>query len=179
MSRGRFREFYQCDLDIAGAYSTMVPDAEILKVSSAVASLCDESKLWSMLCTLQMLVLWPDSRALPRGWTMESSPACCECWLLALPGASCAAGWTTSEPCRAMPQLSTSRLLLLRQVLVEVLQGLQLADDSAPYGGFVVKLNHRRILDAMLAVAGVPPHKFRQGFVSTLFITVVWEYDVI
>ena len=33
MSRGRFREFYQCDLDIAGAYSTMVPDAEILKVS--------------------------------------------------------------------------------------------------------------------------------------------------
>jgi histidyl-tRNA synthetase len=34
MSRGRFREFYQCDLDIAGAYSTMVPDAEILKVST-------------------------------------------------------------------------------------------------------------------------------------------------
>jgi histidyl-tRNA synthetase len=47
------------------------------------------------------------------------------------------------------------------QVLVEVLQGLQLADASAPYGGFIVKLNHRRILDAMLAVAGVPPQKFR------------------
>ena len=57
-------------------------------------------------------------------------------------------------------------MLLLQQVLVEVLQGLQLADDSAPYGGFVVKLNHRRILDAMLAIAGVPPHKFRQVFDS-------------
>ena len=44
MSRGRFREFYQCDLDIAGAYSTMVPDAEILKVSSEAASVCDASK---------------------------------------------------------------------------------------------------------------------------------------
>ena len=44
---------------------------------------------------------------------------------------------------------------------MEVLAGLQLADESAPYGGFVVKLNHRRLLDAMLAVAGVPPQKFR------------------
>lgn len=52
MSRGRFREFYQCDLDIAGAHSTMVPDAEILKVSSAVATVCDESSCdpCSVLC---------------------------------------------------------------------------------------------------------------------------------
>ena len=32
MTKGRFREFYQCDLDIAGVYPTMVPDAEVLKV---------------------------------------------------------------------------------------------------------------------------------------------------
>jgi len=32
MTRGRFREFFQCDFDIAGAYSVMVPDAEVLKV---------------------------------------------------------------------------------------------------------------------------------------------------
>lgn len=32
MTRGRFREFYQCDLDIAGRYGVMVPDAEVLKV---------------------------------------------------------------------------------------------------------------------------------------------------
>ena len=32
MTRGRFREFYQCDLDIAGRYALMVPDAEILAV---------------------------------------------------------------------------------------------------------------------------------------------------
>lgn len=32
MERGRFREFYQCDFDIAGAYPKMVPDAEVLVV---------------------------------------------------------------------------------------------------------------------------------------------------
>lgn len=32
MTKGRMREFYQCDLDIAGVYDRMVPDAEILSV---------------------------------------------------------------------------------------------------------------------------------------------------
>ena len=33
MSKGRFREFYQCDFDIAGSnYGVMIPDAEVLKV---------------------------------------------------------------------------------------------------------------------------------------------------
>ena len=32
MSKGRFREFYQCDFDIAGVYSPMLPDAEVLTV---------------------------------------------------------------------------------------------------------------------------------------------------
>lgn len=31
MNRGRFREFFQCDFDIAGAYATMVADAEVMK----------------------------------------------------------------------------------------------------------------------------------------------------
>ncbi|KAJ9091862.1 hypothetical protein QFC21_007060 [Naganishia friedmannii] len=30
MSKGRMREFYQCDFDIAGNFDTMVPDSEIL-----------------------------------------------------------------------------------------------------------------------------------------------------
>lgn len=30
MSKGRFREFYQCDFDIAGVYDPMVPDSEVL-----------------------------------------------------------------------------------------------------------------------------------------------------
>ena len=29
LNRGRYREFYQCDFDIAGNYSVMVPDAEV------------------------------------------------------------------------------------------------------------------------------------------------------
>lgn len=32
MSRGRYREFYQCDFDIAGKYEPMIPDAEILLI---------------------------------------------------------------------------------------------------------------------------------------------------
>ena len=32
MKKGRFREFYQCDFDIAGTYSPMIPDAEVLTV---------------------------------------------------------------------------------------------------------------------------------------------------
>lgn len=32
MTKGRMREFYQCDYDIAGQYESMVPDAEVLKV---------------------------------------------------------------------------------------------------------------------------------------------------
>lgn len=32
MTRGRLREFYQCDFDIAGVYPNQVPEAEILKV---------------------------------------------------------------------------------------------------------------------------------------------------
>lgn len=32
MERGRFREFFQCDFDIAGVYPTMIPDAEVLVV---------------------------------------------------------------------------------------------------------------------------------------------------
>jgi histidyl-tRNA synthetase len=32
MSKGRMREFYQCDIDIAGSYDAMIPDAEVLDV---------------------------------------------------------------------------------------------------------------------------------------------------
>uniref|UniRef100_A0A7S3IVP3 histidine--tRNA ligase n=1 Tax=Strombidium inclinatum TaxID=197538 RepID=A0A7S3IVP3_9SPIT len=32
MNKGRFREFYQCDFDIAGQYGMMIPDADLLSV---------------------------------------------------------------------------------------------------------------------------------------------------
>lgn len=32
MSKGRMREFYQCDFDIAGSYDRMLPDAEIIRI---------------------------------------------------------------------------------------------------------------------------------------------------
>ena len=36
ISRGRLREFYQCDFDIAGIYDPMIPDAEILCIITEV-----------------------------------------------------------------------------------------------------------------------------------------------
>ena len=70
LSKGRYREFYQCDFDIAGVYGRMVPDSECLAV------------------------------------------AC------------------------------------------EIL-------DSLPIGDFGIKLNHRRLLDAILDLCGVPSDMFR------------------
>lgn len=46
MTKGRFREFYQCDLDIAGVYPTMVPDAEVLKVTDREAADCSDSDVF-------------------------------------------------------------------------------------------------------------------------------------
>ncbi|KAF7549390.1 hypothetical protein G7Z17_g6411 [Cylindrodendrum hubeiense] len=36
VSKGRMREFYQCDFDIAGTFDAMVPDAEILRIITEV-----------------------------------------------------------------------------------------------------------------------------------------------
>lgn len=36
MTKGRMREFYQCDFDIAGVYDPMLPDAEILRITTEV-----------------------------------------------------------------------------------------------------------------------------------------------
>ncbi|KAK9454912.1 hypothetical protein V1511DRAFT_501316 [Dipodascopsis uninucleata] len=33
MTKGRMREFYQCDFDIAGQFESMIPDAEVLSVA--------------------------------------------------------------------------------------------------------------------------------------------------
>ncbi|KAK3757546.1 hypothetical protein RRG08_032713 [Elysia crispata] len=70
MNRGRFREFYQCDFDIAGQYDPMLPDVECIKI------------------------------------------------------------------------------------VVEILSSLDIGD-------FVVKVNHRKLLDGVFAACGVPNHKFR------------------
>jgi histidyl-tRNA synthetase len=41
MNRGRFREFYQCDFDIAGLCSPMISEAEVLKIVSEILSNLD------------------------------------------------------------------------------------------------------------------------------------------
>ncbi|XP_031623696.1 histidine--tRNA ligase, cytoplasmic-like [Contarinia nasturtii] len=41
IARGRYREFYQCDFDIAGTYDPMLPDAECVKVVSEILNTLD------------------------------------------------------------------------------------------------------------------------------------------
>lgn len=42
IARGRMREFYQCDFDIAGTYDSMIPDAEILRVVVEIFKALDQ-----------------------------------------------------------------------------------------------------------------------------------------
>jgi len=41
MTKGRFREFFQCDFDIAGTYEAMVPDVECVKVVTEILDSLD------------------------------------------------------------------------------------------------------------------------------------------
>ncbi|CAF3846519.1 unnamed protein product [Rotaria sordida] len=41
MKRGRYREFYQCDFDIAGDFDLMVPDAECIKIAVEILDKLD------------------------------------------------------------------------------------------------------------------------------------------
>ncbi|XP_036319026.1 histidine--tRNA ligase, cytoplasmic isoform X1 [Rhagoletis pomonella] len=41
MTRGRYREFYQCDFDIAGTFDHMLPDAECVKIVAEVLDTLD------------------------------------------------------------------------------------------------------------------------------------------
>ena len=50
MTKGRMREFYQCDFDIAGQYDPMVPDAEIVKITADVF----ESLGWNGTFTIKI-----------------------------------------------------------------------------------------------------------------------------
>jgi len=44
IARGRLREFYQCDFDIAGAYDPMLPDAECVKIVDQILTSVDVGK---------------------------------------------------------------------------------------------------------------------------------------
>ena len=55
-SRGRFREFYQCDFDIAGSgYGIMVPESEVLKVVVEILDQLDVGKYYIKLNHRQLL----------------------------------------------------------------------------------------------------------------------------
>ncbi|KAF2075078.1 hypothetical protein CYY_003598 [Polysphondylium violaceum] len=49
MTKGRFREFYQCDFDIAGEYDLMVPDSECLRL---ICEILDQVKVGKYLIKL-------------------------------------------------------------------------------------------------------------------------------
>lgn len=62
MTKGRMREFYQCDYDVAGVYDAMVPDAEVLVVAVQVLDALKVGEFtvkvcFSLLCYSR--VAWP------------------------------------------------------------------------------------------------------------------------
>mmetsp|Transcript_5268 Transcript_5268/g.4456 ORF Transcript_5268/g.4456 Transcript_5268/m.4456 type:complete len:359 (-) Transcript_5268:107-1183(-) len=44
MNKGRYREFYQCDYDVAGSYGLMIPDAECVYMMNEIFSQLDLGK---------------------------------------------------------------------------------------------------------------------------------------
>lgn len=44
MSRGRYREFFQCDFDVAGQFDPMIPDAECIKIVQEILTAVDIGK---------------------------------------------------------------------------------------------------------------------------------------
>src|SRR3990167_9289060 len=50
VAKGRFREFYQCDLDIAGDYDPMLPDSECLTIIHDIMTQLDVGKHEIKLC---------------------------------------------------------------------------------------------------------------------------------
>jgi histidyl-tRNA synthetase len=54
MTKGKYREFYQCDFDIAGNYPLMIPDAEVLCV---VAEILDELPIGAYVVKINHRVL--------------------------------------------------------------------------------------------------------------------------
>lgn len=44
MTKGRFREFWQCDFDICGDYKNCVADAEIIKIIDDILIKLDVGK---------------------------------------------------------------------------------------------------------------------------------------
>uniref|UniRef100_A0A914EP07 histidine--tRNA ligase n=1 Tax=Acrobeloides nanus TaxID=290746 RepID=A0A914EP07_9BILA len=49
MTKGRYREFYQCDFDIAGQYDLMLPEAECLKVVDEVLNSLNLGEFYTKL----------------------------------------------------------------------------------------------------------------------------------
>ncbi|KAG8200236.1 hypothetical protein JTE90_025012 [Oedothorax gibbosus] len=41
MAKGRYREFYQCDFDIAGQYGEMIPDVECVRIMKEILNVLD------------------------------------------------------------------------------------------------------------------------------------------
>jgi len=54
-ARGRFREFYQCDYDIAGTYDPMLPDSECIKIMSEILASMDVGEYQIKLNHRQLL----------------------------------------------------------------------------------------------------------------------------
>jgi histidyl-tRNA synthetase len=84
MNRGRFREFYQCDFDIAGDFPSgkMMPDAEVIKVcvqrwcradEDVVVTVVPLPSFTSITVSLSLLSIYPSiSRSLSLSLSLSA-----------------------------------------------------------------------------------------------------------
>ena len=132
MARGRFREFFQCDFDVAGSYgagasAAMAPDAEVLKVLTGKKEDGERGE-------------GGGGRGRERKREVE---------LLFLPSFFMGGRQKNSKNSVLFPPF------FFRQKNVkDVLDALGLDNHE-------IKLNHRGLLDGGLAAAGVPAAKFK------------------
>lgn len=143
-NRGRYREFYQADFDIVGKYAPMAADAEVLKVGPCHAVFPRQNSnvaCWSLM-----------------GYTETISGICCSLYH-AQPSVFCLIHADILQrhlPTWALPDKSVASCDRLRcglQVVSSILLELKVGD-------FLVKVSHRKLLDAMLTYCGVPKEKF-------------------
>lgn len=128
-SKGRYREFYQCDFDIAGQYEPMEPDFEVVRVLTELLnelSIGDYEVYFAIdTCLMYYFVIY---------LTLFSNLMLFSCVLCCFSLGACL--------CLVVFQVSFS-------------------SETVPLSFLQIKLNHRKLLDGMLEICGVPSEKFR------------------
>eukprot|EP01115_Flamella_aegyptia_P002984 TRINITY_DN1462_c0_g1_i1.p1 TRINITY_DN1462_c0_g1~~TRINITY_DN1462_c0_g1_i1.p1 ORF type:complete len:558 (+),score=137.70 TRINITY_DN1462_c0_g1_i1:2-1675(+) len=146
MNRGRYREFYQCDFDIAGEYDTMIPDSEALKL---LTEILDELNVGNYKIKINHRKLLDGMFAF-CGVPEEKFRTICS-----------SVDKLDKTPWEEVKKEMTEVKGLSEEVANKIETFVKLNGSPADVGNYKIKINHRKLLDGMFAFCGVPEEKFR------------------